>query len=150
MQGLGDDETLKAAVSKTLEMPSASDAERTEQRVHPSLRTIQSLLLLSSGTHDGVTVERGGKMSEWEEERGWKRREQRRGGKGRRGERRILHGKKRSSLRAKNAHTVAFPEGLRKEGDRNPGVSDIWYRNCVCQHLELATHRHSGCRLCRL
>lgn len=103
MEGLGDDETLKAVVSKTLGMPSASDAERTEQQVHPSLRTIWSLLLLSSGIHDGVTVERGGKMSEWaggegmEEEGAEEGREKK--------ERREANTtwKKRSTLRAKNA-----------------------------------------------
>lgn len=64
MLGLGYNETPKAAVSKTLGMQSASDAERTEQQVHPSLGTIQSLLLLSRGICDGVTVKREGKMSE--------------------------------------------------------------------------------------
>lgn len=100
MEGLGDNETRKAAVSKTLGMRSASDAERAEQRVHPSLRTIRSLLLLSRGICGGVRVKGGGKMN-GPEERGWKR--QKRGGKGRRGERRIVGGEKRSSLRAKNA-----------------------------------------------
>lgn len=85
MEGLGDNETRKAAVSKTLGMRSASDAERAEQRVHPSLRTIRSLFLLSRGICGGVRVKRGGKMN-GPEERGWKRRDRR--GEGKEGEER--------------------------------------------------------------
>lgn len=102
MEGLGDNETRNAAVSKTLGMRSASDAERAEQRVHPSLRTIRSLLLLSRGICGGVRVKRGGK-NEWAGGEGMEEAGQKRGGKGRRGERRIVGGEKRSSLRAKNA-----------------------------------------------
>lgn len=65
MEGLGDNETPQAAVSKTLGIWSASDAERAEQQVHPSLRAIQSLLLLFRGICVGVRVEKGGKMFEW-------------------------------------------------------------------------------------
>lgn len=72
MEGLGDNETLKAAVSKTLGMWSASDAGRAERQAHPSLRIIRSLFLLSRGICVGVRVARGGKMFEWagEEEMG--------------------------------------------------------------------------------
>lgn len=76
MEGLGDNETLKAAVSKTLGMWSASDAGRAERQAHPSLRIIRSLFLLSRGICVGVRVARGGKMFEWagEEEMGGKER----------------------------------------------------------------------------
>lgn len=72
MEGLGDNKTLKAAVSKTLGMWSASDAGRAERQAHPSLKTIQSLLLLSRGICVGVRVARGGKMFEWAREEGMK------------------------------------------------------------------------------
>lgn len=65
MEGLGDNEILKASVCKTLGMRSASDTERAGQQVHSSLSTTQSLWLSSRGICDGVRVERGGKMSEW-------------------------------------------------------------------------------------